>query len=199
MASHPGRPDKGHDTCLGLPAPPGKKARVARNLIQILKNISFHLLNPTCLATAENFITWSVSSYVDAHWLMLTIMEALPLPQKKAWNSFVSLLSLKGIWLDFLFREQDAPIKFKNRCLGLSRGLPASCYLPISLTVTQSIDALSQDKQGIVDISSLLQPLSERLCFVASFWTSQVTEWEPEKERPLVTGPYITALLAQSK
>lgn len=33
---------------------------------------------------------------MEAHWLMLTIMEAFPLPQKKAWKSLVSLLSLKG-------------------------------------------------------------------------------------------------------
>lgn len=37
----------------------------------------------TFCATAENLRTLRVSSYMEAHWLTLTIMQALPRPQKK--------------------------------------------------------------------------------------------------------------------
>lgn len=42
-----------------------------------------HQQQSTFCATAENLSTLRVSSYMEAHWLTLTIMQALPRPQKK--------------------------------------------------------------------------------------------------------------------
>lgn len=41
--------------------------------------------------------------------------------------------------------------------------------LPVSLIVAKGSDALPQNEQGVVYVPRLLQPLSERLGFVASF------------------------------
>lgn len=46
-------------------------------------------------------------------------------------------------------------------------------------------DAFSQNKEGVVDVPGLLQPLSKSLGFVASFRSSQVTERESEERMHL--------------
>lgn len=55
---------------------------------------------------AENLATYRVSSYVDAHWLMLTIMQERPRPVKKPWNTRVNLLSRKGTTVCFSLRRE---------------------------------------------------------------------------------------------
>lgn len=51
----------------------------------------------TFWAIAENLSTLSVSSYAEALWLTFTIMQTFPLPLKKPWKKWVSLLSRKGM------------------------------------------------------------------------------------------------------
>lgn len=72
----------------------------------------------TWLAMAENLATYRVSSYVDAHWLMLTIMQERPRPVKKPWNTRVSLLSRKGTTVCFsLWGEtRVSPQESKTAC-----------------------------------------------------------------------------------
>ena len=53
--------------------------------------------------------------------------------------------------------------------------------VPVSLIVAQGSDALPQNEQGVVYVPCLLQPLSKRLGFVASFRASQVTQGKPER------------------
>lgn len=72
----------------------------------------------TWLAMAENLATYRVSSYVDAHWLMLTIIQERPCPVKKPWNTRVSLLSRKGTTVCFnLWGEtRVSPWESKTAC-----------------------------------------------------------------------------------
>lgn len=42
-------------------------------------------------------------------------------------------------------------------------------YRPVSLVVAKGSDAFSQNEQRVVDVAGLLQPLTKRLGFVASF------------------------------
>lgn len=51
--------------------------------------------------------------------------------------------------------------------------------VPVGLIVAQGSDALPQNEQGVVYVPCLLQPLSKRLGFVASFRASQVTQRKP--------------------
>ena len=55
---------------------------------------------------AENFITWKVSSNIEAHILTFTIIDARPLPQKNPWNKRVSLLSRNGMMRGWLLQEE---------------------------------------------------------------------------------------------
>lgn len=52
--------------------------------------------------------------------------------------------------------------------------------IPVTLVVTKPCNALSQNQQGIVDVSSLLQTLSKGFGLVASLRTSQVTQRKPK-------------------
>lgn len=52
--------------------------------------------------------------------------------------------------------------------------------VPVRLIVAEGSDAFPQNEQRVVDVPGLLQPLSERLGFVAALRTGQVTQRKPE-------------------
>lgn len=48
--------------------------------------------------------------------------------------------------------------------------------LPVRLAVAKGRDAFPQNEQRVVDVARLLQPLSKRLGFVASFRAGEVAQ-----------------------
>lgn len=72
------------------------------------------------LPSAENLRAFIFSSNELAAGLMFTNIEAFPFPEKKVWNSLVSLLSLKGITLSLFNLEVDTNdiIISCSMCLG---------------------------------------------------------------------------------
>lgn len=52
--------------------------------------------------------------------------------------------------------------------------------VPVGLVVSEARDAFPQDEQRVVDVAGLLQPLPDRLGFVAALRAGQVAQRKPE-------------------
>lgn len=68
----------------------------------------------TRMAEEPKRMAWTVSSKSEAHWLMLTIMDAVPLPEKNERKRRVSLQLRKGT-ISFLPLLQETQKSGKNQ------------------------------------------------------------------------------------